>query len=448
MKKIFHTIRKKMARLWESITRNKTAEAVSVSSPETPRDLDTNHAFDAYRKSVNQLDDVVVTLGVHERICTSQEYMYEMGRRDGALGVQHNNIARIALVAAQELFRHIYVILKGRVAALKAEMEIKENILKYEEQRHRREQAYYDYVQYLYRFFPRSHSILLFVLYLFFAIALIAADIPLALQLIGKGFNLGSSEDETGFEYLFSGDFWKIISLNWETVVTALGVALCSIYIKIFYDEFVGTPYANRMMTYNRFLEENGMQDLAEAKGLKEIKREHRSKSAWKIALFVITMLSITLLAFFRLNTATANKQFEVNFFSGGAFVAITLLFPLIGGICLSHALNNLQNLVRLRRARVSCNQCRRALEKALTVFTVVKKNYEDLAAADDRLGNEEKMVDEYKNYLSAFYERGYGIGSMQPEKYATGEDFFTKVVEWRNIAVARKINHQIGNPN
>ncbi|WP_315823901.1 hypothetical protein [Paraflavitalea speifideaquila] len=72
---------------------------------------------------------------------------------------------------------------------------------------------------------------------------------------------------------------------NWETVFTATGIALCTIYIKIYYDEFVGTPYANRLMTFKRFLSENGFDSKDDEKS---VLKEHRMKGILKTVVFLL----------------------------------------------------------------------------------------------------------------------------------------------------------------
>jgi hypothetical protein len=407
--------------------------------------LDQDEPYEDYSEKIEGLDDIVVKLGLHKRVSASHQYMYEMGRRDGALGVSMQNLANIARATAQALFRHVNVILKGRLGALSAELNAAQNILQNDENVYKREQTYYDYVKYQYRFFPRNYSYLLFALYLFFGIALIIADMPLALELIQKGFDLPVGPEEVSLIHL-PENFWGVVAGNWETVITAVGIALCTIYIKIYYDEFIGTPYANRLMTFKRFLEENGFDEPHNIKD--EVNKEHRRKGFIKTTLAAVTIAAIILLALFRLQTAQKNGELAVNFFSGSAFIAITILFPIIGGICLSYSLNNFQNLMRLSDAKKKSTLCRIELLKAVKEFTEVKKNHEDIIAATERFGDEERVVEEYKNYLIAFYDRGYAIGGMQPEKYARGEDFYSKILEWRNIAVSRKINHHIGKMN
>jgi hypothetical protein len=406
--------------------------------------LDEDRPYDEYVTKISGMDDIIVRMGLHERISASHKYMYEMGRRDGALGIKMN-ITGIAAASAQAMFRHIYVILTGKIGSLKVRLESEQKIMQKEEVFYNRDQLYYDYLKYQYRLFPKSHSLLLFAIYSVVAIALIIADMPLALDLIRKGFDLPGS----GYENLFiEGQFWSTIAGNWETSLTALGVTLCTVYVKIFYDEFVGTPYGNKLMMSEKFIEENAIE--GSEKNLSIVKQEHMFKALIKVIIFLGTLLAILFLAEFRYETA---KMYDMENFNAtpikhGAFVAITLLFPVIGGICLSYALNNLQNRLRYARSERKYLASKNILLKAVESYTTAKSNYEDITSAAEILNDEIRMVEEYRNQLLAFYHRGYAIGSMQPEKYARDENFFDKIQEWRNIAIARKINHHIGKLN
>ncbi len=434
------------------LTRSKPILPAPLPTPPVTGGLDRDDSFDEYAQKIAGMDDVVVNLGLHKRISASHKYMYEMGRRDGALGVSLTNLADIASATAQEIFRHIYVIIKGSLAAMLAEKDTRQGIMDYDDTCHQRDLAYYDYVKYQYRFFPRNYSWILFFFYTFIAIALIIADIPLALKLIQEGFNLsGSTEEAKTFPYLFSdGKFWQIIALNWETVTTAAGISLCTVYIKIFYDDFIGTPYANKMMTFKRFVEDNKLQSniLTDEDMYDSINRENRYKRIWKMGLAGFTVLAIVVLALFRLEVAKEADAFDSSFISGAAFVMITLLFPVIGGICLSHALTNAQNMIRLHGAQHKCTRSRKVYLTAVAQYTIAQKRYEDMVAAEQRLCDEDRMVNEYQGYLIAFYKRGFSTGGMQPEKYTRGEDFYSKILEWRNIAVSRNINHHISKLN
>jgi hypothetical protein len=439
---IFTRIKNWLSRVFRQTSAN-TPETVAATPPtsEATPNLDDDDSYDEYSQKVSGLDDIVVKLGVHKRISASHKYMYEMGRRDGSLGVSLN-ITDIAKATAQSMFRHIFVILKGKLGSLGAQLQSEKNIMDVEENSYKREQAYYDYMKYQYRFFPRNYSFLLFIIYLLVAIALILADMPLALKLIQKGFDI----EGPGFGELFEhGKFWSTIAANWETAITAIGIALCTVYIKIYYDEFVGTPYANRLMSFKKFLEENGIELHEETQ--KNIHREAIIKTIIKTLLVVVTVVCIIILARFRYQTSALDGS-PMTSLTGWAFLGITLLFPLIGGVCLSYALNNLQNRVRLIRAKHNCRRRLGVLRTRVQEYTQAKTNYEDLDAAAARLGDEIRMVEEYKHYLVAFYERGYAIGAMQPEKYAKGEEFYTKILEWRNIAISRRINHSINKLN
>lgn len=444
LKYISNGVAKLAARIRKILLR-KPAAPTGKPNDALKKGLDEDESYQEFSRKVTGLDDIIIKLGVHERMAASHQYMYEMGRRDGALGVRLDNLPNIARAIAKEMFRHIYVIIKGKIAAQHAEVQASKSIKDSDESLYNREQAYYNYVKYQSRFFPRNYSFFLFMLYLVVSFALILADIPLAFKLIRDGFNIQGSPRYPFQQLFIDGNFLRVLAHNWETVFTAFGIALCTIYIKIYYDEFVGTPYANRVMTFKRFMSENGFESEA---GVKEnIQKEHREKVVAKTLIFIVTILAIVVLAYFRLEVAARAKLFEVTFFSKAACIAITLLFPLIGGICLSYSLNNIQNLTRLWSAKRHCSQTKGEWTKSVKEYSIIEKTYNDLEAAGEKLLGEH-LIEEYVEYLIAFYERGYAIGGMQPDKYIGGEDFFTKILEWRNLAVSRKISINIGISN
>jgi hypothetical protein len=416
--------------------------------------------YEEYADAVFGQDNEIINLGVHKRVSATHKYMYEIGRRDGIHGVQLANLADLAQAKAQEMFRHIYVTLKGSLASALARQKTQAAIMNSDKQCYEREEAYYNYVKYQYRYFPRYYSWKLGLMYLLIALALVLADIPLALTLIRHGFNLPGTE----LTDLFQGNFWDKIADNWETVTTAMGIALCTVYIKIFYDDFIGTPYAGKAMTFRKFIEENdmGIPQPANEELFAKIKKEDRFKKWWKIGLVLFTLAVIIILGLFRQETSVASARqaaalqqgtplnpadiFELTFLGRLAFVGVTILFPVIGGICLSHSLTNFQNMRRLAKAQTSYESSRNKYLYSVEQFSIIEKQFEDLDAADKRFNEEEKIIEEYRAYLVSFYRRGYAIGAMQPGD--TGGDFFSRVMEWRNTAIGRKINTHINKLN
>ncbi|MBL7731948.1 MAG: hypothetical protein JNM88_12275 [Chitinophagaceae bacterium] len=409
--------------------------------------LDNEKFYDEYSEKVRGFDDIHVKMGLHDRISASQKYMYEMGRRDGSLGVQLFNLPDIAMASAQELFRHVYVIVKGKLASLRSVLNAKTRIKENDEALYKREQVYNNYTKFQYRFFPRAHSLWLCFIYFIVALILIMADIPFALTLIQKGLGLSTGPEKYSFPQLFMNNkLQNVLAYSWETVITALGVAMCTIYIKIYYDEFIGTPYANRLMVFRRFIEENGFQNTKELE--EEINKEKKAKDRWKTGIFFFTILSILMLALFRYSIIVKHSLIDVTSLTRVALVTISMLFPVIGGICLSYALTNFQNLRRMKKSDISYDKSRKKWQRAEEEVTIIEKDYNDIAAAYSSLENEDDVTKAYAEYLLAFYQRGYAIGGMQPDKYIRGEDFFTKVMEWRNIAISRKINKHINTLN
>lgn len=436
-------------RIGSAFRRRSSMPPETIPAPEpisnNGNSLDDDAFFREYSDRIEAHDDIIVSLGLHSRVNAGHKYMYEMGRRDGSLGVKLKNLFEIARAIVVEMVRHIHVRLKGALASAEAEMDTRMKVKDYDEQSNLRHQAYNDYIQYQYRFFPRYYSFKLGLFYLLITVILLSADLTLALGLVRKGFSLSGKGD---FRFLFAGDFWTIIKENWDTLLTAIGITVCTVFIKIYYDEFIGTPYANKLMTFRKFIEENDLKHHPDENLAAEIKNESRNKRIWKTILAIFTVLCLIVLAIFRMETAAYSHTFRITFWSGAAFVAITLLFPIIGGICMSVSFTNIQNYLRMKRAAKRADRFRNKYLKAVEKFTVAKKKFEDLRAADEKMGDEQRLTEEYIGHLVAFYERGYSIGTMQPDKYLKGEDFFTRAIEWRNIAFSRNISYNINKVN
>lgn len=426
-------------------TRPKVEAASTPISTGDPKNVDTvmedGDTFDDdYSEKLNGLDDIVAGLGVHRRMTASNRQLFNMGKRDGAAGIR-TDIGNIARCTARLMFQQLFVLVKGRLGALDAQLQSEKNIMEVEEKLYRNEQAYHDYITYQYRFFPRNYSFLLAGIYFVVAFLLIVADLPLALKLIQKGFDI----EGPGFGDLFvQGEFWSTLAANWETGITALGIALCTVYIKIFYDEYVGTPYGNKLMSNKKFIDENGFQHDDEEMS-RQVSQESKGKFAVKVLLVTATIVCIVILALFRNETNTPD-QGPPKMYAMMAFLAITILFPVIGGVCLSYSLNNLQNRLRLIRAKRICEKRLQRLKEKVQQYTLTKSNHEDLAAAVERLGNEQEMIEEYKDYLLAYYRRGYALGAQQPDNHVKEQDFFNRVEHWRNLLLSKAINQSTNN--
>ena len=430
---------------------------IEVAAPSS-QDDNINKPYENFEKNLKHFDDELVIPELQEKFMAHKKYMLESGQRDGILGINSDKINIIAETNAQNLFDQANVKLSGKLAAMKAELESKERIKDRDELNDRAQHEYFRYMQHGYRYFPRSFSRLLFLFYFITFIILFVADIPLALRLIIYGFNLKS---DGRLSELFVGNTLEIIKSNWEVFVTSIGIASCSVYIKIFYDEYIGTPYGNKLITKMKYIDLYKQKISEHAENIQEkdwqtIDKETSNKSRWKYGVLIFTIVAILALAYFRIHTLSFIKINAVGepmlteqprgVPLNLAIIAITLIFPVISGICLSLALTNRQNYLRFEEAKKDCTQSNTVFINSLMAFTDLKKKSDDLQAEHENWKNDSQRVKNYAGILLAHYEYGRNIGIAEPDKFMKEKDFYEKVELWREKIISKKINNQVIN--
>ncbi|MEO0468659.1 MAG: hypothetical protein AAF206_03490 [Bacteroidota bacterium] len=307
------------------------------------------------------------------------------------------------------------------------------------------------------RLFSREFSRRLGRFYLYIGVLLVIADIPLAVELTKKGFGL-----ETDASYpiadLFSSKFLLVLTTNWEVFVMAAGVALCTVYIKIFWDEFLASPIENAVRQYKQFRESHSDEDV------ESIRKKKQMRIRVKISILAFTVVMITILGVFRSETMQREiglemadmkrkakaigmtdaelAEYEPNDLRGidiAAFIALTLAFPVIGGICMSKGISCIHNRRALERAHKNRDELRTALLN-------MKKN--DLRNAKEGVKKmeEQKAYLESKDFEKTFtddafggYLRGFasGLGDSMRD---IGTDYYELAKAYRAKLAKRKV--------
>jgi len=77
--------------------------------------------------------------------------------------------------------------------------------------------------------------------YFIFGSFVLAADIPLSLRLVAAGFGVKTTSEETGVraQDIFSEHFFEVVRDFWDAILLALGIAFTSILVKYFFDTVV-----------------------------------------------------------------------------------------------------------------------------------------------------------------------------------------------------------------
>lgn len=407
--------------------------------------------FDKLEKIFETTDQDLLNEKIQNRIHAEERCMLENGWRDGALGIKSESIKQLADAKATEIVNDaMNHARKVSLSAYKSSWEEKKTKRDQGALACREQEDYFKYYEFGYRYFPKKFSIILGLIYAITSLLLFAADIPMALQLLDKGLGFVGGGHNKIFSHLAEGNIGKALGDNLEVIITALGIASCSIYLKMMYDEYMGLPYGHRFVTRHNFSDlfrskpEKTKEGLDE-QSLQTVEKEENIKSRWKWSIAVFTLLGLLVIAIFRITILQKGEQ-EGAQKGWLAILVITLLFPIMSGICLSLAITCFQNRWRYFRA--------------LAGFTKQQKNYAKLVSEEltsehkfnllnNRLNNAttaQTLETQLAELFLAHYQYGCEVGRAEPDKYNKGEDFFEKIVFWQQKAIAQKINQHVFN--
>ena len=101
------------------------------------------------------------------------------------------------------------------------------------------------------------------------------------------------------------------------------------------------------------------------------------------------------------------------------AFILITLLFPLIGGICASLGLDKVQNALELSKAKWKLRSYDKRIAEALKQLMIAQDEKEKFKSyLEWCTSTEEDFVVRYSNYFISCYNHGYekGWNELMPE--------------------------------
>ena len=201
------------------------------------------------------------------------------GQYAGLWGIREPEIGEIAEMQVRITKSRIEEECLSNQRKLNSQVEILETIKGNAERDYKTKNAYYEKLNRAYQYNHRQFSVVLGFIYGFFALVLVLADIPLALELTRRGFNLKSDPNSAisdlflfGTQEGFVFHVIKVLAANWEVVLFATGVAFCTIYIKIFYDDFVGVPLEN-------LIKKASESPTADYEEFHQTKTEHASKN-------------------------------------------------------------------------------------------------------------------------------------------------------------------------
>ena len=417
--------------------------------------------------SRRHLDPVLVPQELQDDFHSVARMITVQGFHDGVVRQPSAGARHLAEARSADLHLRCIGMLAAREEELSIEAQSQKEVL---EDKRRQVSLHHDYQNYLQhhnKFNERGNTIGEFVLYLICSFLIFVADIPLASEMLKWLLTVPTAADQP-----FS--LFNIHRADLNTFLTAIGIGLSTIYVKIWYDKFVARKYGHSIIAKKKFealfdkapfafgvksdsaAVDNTAPGTAPAAPSAEtltpadkeaIKRNERIIRIIEVALLVFTLITIAMLGIFRSYAWRAIKEDEYQVpmaVSAATLILVTLLFSVVSGVCLSISLSSLTTYRRLK----NCRNEGIALENS---FIDKSKNIAVLEGKGAYIKKVSAAVSDESRWkhmvcclLMAYYESGYKEGTADLGYFMQGLDFFDRLLRWREEAIAGKINTQL----
>ncbi|MDX6612509.1 MAG: hypothetical protein QOD75_1695 [Blastocatellia bacterium] len=308
-------------------------------------------------------------------------------------------------------------------------------------------------------------------LYLFFAILLFLADIPLSLKLVASGFQvpveadlpagvapIGSSTKLLIDHLLFHP--WVVLGNFWESLALAAGIAFVGIIVKYYVDLIVlrdaETPGPKKLaivvltvilfgfVTTIFFLGNFRAEQQSQAVRRQVETNLRNENEANKI---FNSGNPNALRKIFRENEITeeVTKRFnDTQALSGSkwliqTFIALTLLLPIVGGVCFSASGSKLRNakqywfaLLDYKKLEIECDKLSLSLKKEEGDLQGLRENLKQILGDPDRLKSRAELK-------LGLYLHGYARGQTVPETLEEGASLYERCEKTVTKLLAKK---------
>ncbi|GAB2809133.1 hypothetical protein [Ferruginibacter profundus] len=362
----------------------------------------------------------------------SIKFMTESGIGDGVEGIKgarNREITVIAQSRAEHLFKLAKTGLSGLNTKARTDAEAKRKLRDRNEQEDSQQHRYLELLQYYKHHHPRSFNGFWGLICLATGIFLVFADIPLSKKLFEEGFNFRQGQG----------------------LSMAIGISLCTIFIKIFYDNYIDLKYGHALITRSKFREmfnsvlaENAIGRMEENEEQNEA--EQKGKRYWHNSIMIFTIIGVVILGIFRVESVKFANHGHLNIMYGiylATFVFLSLIFPIISGVCLSAGFSVWENIFRFFQTKNKCTKSEERYIRSLTEYTAAQKEQADIQSEMEKWDKEE-YLNSYRDILLSYYDNGYKLGAANPDFGNRSLDFFLLADHWRNRALARKTNNHI----
>lgn len=399
--------------------------------------------FTSKEFSSDQIDlDLVTIWNMGDRLT-------EVGYEDGQSGQANTNIGVLARTLVYNLRSQMVQRFSASLASTSAELDGITIQKELAGDLQKRKKDYYIFLEEQKEIHPSKFNAFLGVFYSVISIVLIAADIPLARSLTRTAFDLE----------------------EWETWILCLGIAFCTVIFKIVYDEFMSSPLDNFSSQLNQATSKGDYTEKQKSR----IRINQIVRIVFKVIVLIFTILTIYFLARLRFlaidnieksSTSTSdgfstlegfdplqeiatNSVFAENpSLTITTFIFVTIIFPLIGGICMSMGLQVFNNRNSYNKAKSSFDEASSRFSMAAKSSTILIEKKE-LAEKNIEYCKDQKFEDRYVEFFESRYNHGFRRGFIGPihEKLRLDKenDLFAKAeaLYFKNIAdrVTKKLS-------
>lgn len=324
------------------------------------------------------------------------------GKNDGKLEINPRLASDFINSEVKELQGLIKGVFSGKESVAQTNLEARKRVFETAENDLASQKEYVEAIEKKYRFDYKDFAVFIGILYILFSIGFLIADYPLSRLIVVEGFQIDPKKNPT--------DSWLL----------TIGITLIGVYFKIWWDEYIN-PAVEKVVTKNEPKNLQGFEDIPNQEqedGIKIVRRSRIWRGIIKTSILLISLATIGVLGYFRyivyvntelLENGTVSPSLESNWAIVG-FVSIAVLFPFLGGICLSIGTDKIQNWRERRKAK-------KVLEKKNETYLFALKAKEEaekeLDVSKEYLGwcSSLEFIEDCKDLFNSRYNRGYEIG-------------------------------------
>lgn len=419
-------IRQRIAERWRGAFRRDARPA--DAGPGTVLLMEETRAI---RKGTAAEDDALdLDREVDDRVRTGVETCWQLGRHDGGLRADFVRGRTVAIRRAADVYVYLKAFYESEASTRTLKSEAQKTASDESQADHEYARAHRMTLEREYQQHPRKFSWPLGVFYVLSALVLVLADIPLAVSLTADAFDYDMIE---GADFaLLTSDPLRFFGENWQALLVSTGIAFFAVFIKMYWDEFVGRPLE---LSVTKFKERPGIEGDEE---VELIRRVDRRRFWAKTMVLVLTFFTLVCLGLLRNEIEQERRANEAAFAeavrepAGGpgveaaplidvpespffliVFICITIMFPLIGGVAASLGLGYIEARLALRTSRRHERRTRKARDAAIEEKRQAAYAAKRAAIRNDSIGD--TYADDLRELFVASYEHGYQTGFLTP---------------------------------